>query len=276
MKEFEVAVDFPLDHWPYLHPNMKKNATTFFLGSDSEELFEHNSKLLSDDWMYKHTPVEYRFNSDGLRMDKNISEVVQNDYFLFSGTSFGMGLGINLEDTIPYKISKKINMDFVNFTGTTFSNKLQTLSFFNFLKSDLPLPKVLIMDWAPIKAYSFMSENKMLYYCGKHLAKEYSEHYKAFKILKETDAFLIESTINRNMVMATCKRLGIKYVEISLWKDEFTFKNNLPLIDVDIKKDDINYTYGRDIRIDDTGVYHMGHPGVGIHNAAAEKILESL
>ena len=276
MKLLEVVVDFPLDNWPYTHPMMQKNTTSLFLGGDSVELFEINSKLLSDDWMYKHVPVEYRFNNDGLRMDKNISDVIKNDYFLFSGTSFGMCLGINLEDTIPYKISKKLNMDFINFTGTTFSNKLQTISFFNLLKSNLPLPKIIIMDWAPIKAYSFTSNNKMLYYCGKHLAKEYGDHYNAFKLLKDTDTFLMESTINRNMIMSTCKRLGIKYLEISLWKDEFTFENNLPLIDVDEKKGDINYTYGRDIRIDDKGVYHMGHPGVGIHNAAAEKILESL
>jgi hypothetical protein len=276
MKELEVVVDFSVDQWPYLHPMMSKNATLPFLGSDSLELFEHNCKILPNSWLYKDTPVEYRFNSDGLRMDKDVADVVNNDYFLFSGTSFGMGIGINLEDTIPYKISKKLNMDFINFTGTTFSNKLQTLSFFNFLKTDLPLPKILVMDWSPIRAYSYMSNNKMLYYCGKHLAKEYSEQYRAFKLLKDTDTFLVESTINRNMIMATCKRLGIKYLEISLWKDEFTFENNLPLIDVDANKEDLNYTYGRDLRIDDNGVYHLGHPGVGIHNAAAEKILESL
>lgn len=276
MKELEVVVDFPSDHWPYVHPMMQKNTTQFFLGSDSVALFEHNSKLLSDDWMYKHTPIEYRFNSDGLRMDNEISDVVKEDYFLFSGTSFGMGVGISLENSIPYLISKKINMNFINFSGTTFSNKLQTVSFFNFLKTNLPLPKMLIMDWAPIRAYSYMSNDKMLYYCGKHLAKEYVEQYRAFKLLKNTDTFLIESTINRSMVMATCKRLGIKYLEISLWKDEFTFENELPLIDVDAKKEDINYTYGRDLRIDDNGVYHLGHPGIGIHNAAAEKILESL
>ncbi len=272
----DVIVDYPADRWPYSNPVMIQNSTQKFLGTDNLELYNSNLETLPDDWMYRTTTVEYRINNDGLRMDNEISDVIQNDYLYFSGTSFGMGVGINLEDSLPYKLSKKLNTGFINSSGTSFSNKLQTINFFNFLKKDLPLPKVVVFDWAPLRAYSFMSDNKMLYYCGKHLAKSYDVQYKAFKLLKDTDTFLMESTVNRNMVMTTCKRLGIKYVDISFWKDSFAFENNIPLIDIDAKKEDLNYTYSRDVHVGESGDYYFNHPGVGLHNEAAENILERL
>ena len=271
-----VVVDYPADRWPYSNPVMIQNSTQKFLGTDSQVLFESNLEILPSEWMYRDLVIEYRINKDGLRMDNEIKDVVHQDYLYFSGTSFGMGVGVNLEDTIPYKIGKALNLNFINSSGTTFSNKVQTINFFNFLKKDIPLPKLVIFDWAPLRAYSFMANNKMLYYCGKHLAKDYENQYRAFKLLRDTDTFLMESTVNRNMIMTTCKRLGIKYLEVSFWKDEFTFDNNLPLIDVDLKKDDLNYTYSRDVNVGNIGEYYFNHPGVGLHNEAVEKILERL
>lgn len=125
------------------HP---QNHNVLFSGSDTEELFTENLKTKPNDWYYRTNQISYVRNINGHRC-KNIEEIDLDNYILFAGCSHTEGIGLKLEDTYPYLLSKKMNCDYYNLSigGTgvdTLSYNLVTW----FAKIKKP-PKLLIVQW---------------------------------------------------------------------------------------------------------------------------------
>jgi hypothetical protein len=125
------------------HP---QNHNVLFSGSDTEELFTKNLKTKPNDWYYRTNQISYVRNINGHRC-KNIEEIDLDNYILFAGCSHTEGIGLKLEDTYPYLLSKKMNCDYYNLSigGTgvdTLSYNLVTW----FAKIKKP-PKLLIVQW---------------------------------------------------------------------------------------------------------------------------------
>jgi hypothetical protein len=77
------------------------------------------------------------------------------------------------------------------------------------------------------------------------------------------------------MLIGTCKRLGIKLIELSFQiNDRLLQDDTIIAIDSEYKNGDINYYLARDIRIHN-GQY-SGHPGKGIHQEITDKVLYRL
>jgi hypothetical protein len=274
MAILETTIERDIDVWPYIHSSMPKSSRLEFYGADSQELYNRNLKYLPTDWRYTNQKIEYNFNNLNLRMRKDIDEV-EDRYILFSGTSFGMGVGIDENDRFSEQVSIKLGKDFINCCGPSFTIKAQAISFFNFLKSGLNLPKIFVIEYPPSYAYTYYSDNSFLFYYSKNIPNGNSNHLAAYKHLLETDFFLQESNLYRTMIKSTCFRLGIKFVELSFHKtDNFIISNNISIVDTEDNNTDINYCYARDLR-QHQGQY-AGHPGVGIHTAASNLILNSL
>lgn len=87
--------------------------TYHFLDSDDEELFNKNLTTKPQDWFYRNNPITYKMNSLGFRCQE-LSDIDLNDYILFLGDSHTEGLGLHLEHTYPYKVSKKLNKSYFN------------------------------------------------------------------------------------------------------------------------------------------------------------------
>ena len=79
---------------------------------DNEEFFNQNRENLVQ-MGFKETDIEYRFNSDGFRMDMEMSDVPEGSDIYF-GDSTTMGYGANLEDTWAYKHNEMRGGPFVN------------------------------------------------------------------------------------------------------------------------------------------------------------------
>lgn len=273
MEKLDVVIPFNLDAWPYHHPSMPMGQALDYYGTDTKPLYQRNLKYLPNNWKYRDEVVSYNFNSSGLRMQQELDTI--KDYILFSGTSYTFGLGINEADRFSNIISNKLNLDFINFAGPTYSVKMQVISFFNLLKSNFILPSVMVIEYPPTCAYTWYENGNFLFTYSKHLPTDYKKHVDAHTSLLATEFHLQEANMFRNMLIGTCKRLGIKLLEVSLFKNEqFAKDNNLLTIDTDTNSDDINFCYGRDIRIQPN--FQSGHPGAGIHNLTANELLKLL
>lgn len=269
--KLETQFKGDLRHWPYTHPSMPSDTYLDYYGTDNQQLYERNLKY-NLDWIYVDKKVKYYFNKQNLRMDKNL-EQVDNDYIYFSGTSYTMGIGINTEDRYSERVSHILNKDFINCSGPTYSIKAQFISFTNFLNTGYKLPKIFVIEYPPSYAYTYYNEEHFLFYYTKNIPEQHNNYLTAYKELLNTDYYVNEALIYRDNIMGTCKRLGIKYCEISFHKQDI-FSKYLHTVDTDTNSDDINYCYGRDLRVDNG--HYSGHPGIGIHKLASDAILNQL
>ena len=95
------------------------STTTLWEDSDTEKNFKKNlripefaEKLRAGGWTENN--IQYRFNSSGFRSDDefNIEDPAPGNIFL--GCSITAGIGLNIEDTWGYKISKQQGGAFYN------------------------------------------------------------------------------------------------------------------------------------------------------------------
>lgn len=269
MLKLNTIINYSYDRWPYVHDTMISGKNNFY-GPDSDKLYQRNLKNLDSSWIYHNKNVEYNFNSLGLRMDKEISEVDRN-YIYFSGTSFSMGIGICSKDRFSELLSKDLSLDFINYSGPTYTIKLQVLSFFNFLKTNQK-PKILVIEYPPSYAYTFFKNNKAIMYYSKHIPD--TEYNIVYEEMLKTDFFEHESEIYRSMLTTLCKESNIQLVELSFHpNDVFSSHEGIIVVDPDsIDVNDINQRYARDVMIQNNTV--SAHPGIGVHEIAYEKIKE--
>jgi hypothetical protein len=89
---------------------------TNFSGSDTDELFANNLKTQPSDWYYRTNTISYIRNKNGHRC-KDIEDIDLNNYILFAGCSHSEGIGLELEKTYPYLISKSLGCDYYNLSS---------------------------------------------------------------------------------------------------------------------------------------------------------------
>lgn len=117
-----------------------------FSGSDTEELYQENLKKQPSNWYYRDKQITYNRNSNGHRC-KEVQDIDLDNYILFSGCSHSEGIGLELENTYPYLISKSLSCDYYNLGlgGTGYDALLHNLiTWFSKVKRK---PKVVIIQW---------------------------------------------------------------------------------------------------------------------------------
>jgi hypothetical protein len=269
MNKLNTVVGFNPVGWPYIHDTMIPDSKLKFYGPDKQELYERNKKYQPDSWIYLKEEISYNFNSHGLRMSKNVEDIDSN-FIYFSGTSFTMGIGINEENRFSELVSKKLSLDFINCAGPTFTTKIQVLSFFNFLKY-YPAPKILVIEYAPSKAYTFFKNNKAISYFSKHIPNtEYNRSYDEFLNNKFLEN---ESSFYRNLLQVLCEKCKIKLVELSFThEDPFVQNTNIEIINIDhFDHLDVDQRFARDLIKINSGF--SAHLGIGIHQYTSNRIL---
>ena len=89
------------------------NVAYKFVGGDSNAQFNKNSAAQPSDWYYHNKTLTYSFNNQGHR-SKNFENIDQDNYILVTGCSHTMGVGLELEKTYPYIVSKELGVDYYN------------------------------------------------------------------------------------------------------------------------------------------------------------------
>lgn len=130
-----------------------------FSGSDREELYEENLKKMPQDWVYRdYKKITYKFNSLGFRCE-DISNLDFDNYVLFTGCSHTEGVGLALEDTYPYQVSKKLGCDYFNLAiGGTGIDILEYNLITWFLKHKKK-PKYVFIQWPDHSRYTGVFPN---------------------------------------------------------------------------------------------------------------------
>lgn len=116
-----------------------------FSGSDTIENYQKQLKVRPADWYYRDIEISYIRNSVGHRCI-DISQLDFDNYIMFAGCSFTEGIGLELEKTYPYLLSKKLNCDYYNVAlgGTGVDAIIHNLTIWiNTYKK----PKLLIVQW---------------------------------------------------------------------------------------------------------------------------------
>jgi hypothetical protein len=248
-----LSNDIDPQGWPIVHSSMKPNQYLEFYGTDIKEKI---------DPLWKGNPISYKFNSLGLRMNKEISDV-DKDFMVTFGCSHTVGVGLPLDDTWPSLVSKESGIDYINSAIVGSSIKLNAINFFNMLNYVERLPKAVIFAWPSSTRYCFFHDQKFVFYLPNYITD--SETYKKFtdsyKSLLMTDFNVTESAMYRHMIKTTCNRLGIKYIDFSFdQNDEFTIKEKVAIIKPVLPN------YARD----------GSHFGTAFHRLAADLVKKSL
>jgi len=119
---------------------------SLFSGSDTEELYTQNLKSKSNDWYYRTNQIRYIRNSNGHRC-KEIKDINLSNYILYAGCSHTEGIGLELEKTYPYLLSKSLSCDYYNLGlgGSGIDVLLHNLIvWFGTVKQK---PKLVIIQW---------------------------------------------------------------------------------------------------------------------------------
>jgi len=122
------------------------NTTLKFIGGDSEKQFIQAIEKMPKDWYYNNTEILYNYNNLGHRC-KNFEDLDQDNYILFIGCSHTMGVGLELEKTYPYLLSKSLSCDYYNLGmgGSGIDVLLHNLIvWFGTVKQK---PKLVIIQW---------------------------------------------------------------------------------------------------------------------------------
>lgn len=123
------------------------NTVLKFCGSDNEDRFNKNLKTQPKDWYYRNVDITYEYNENGHRC-KNISEIDLDNYILFSGCSYVEGIGLALENTLPYLMSSELNMDYYNLALGGSGIDTMTYNLIQWFNNVKKLPKAVIIIWS--------------------------------------------------------------------------------------------------------------------------------
>jgi len=224
-----------------------------FCGSDTEELFNKNLKTKPIDWYYRNNPITYQRNNYGHRC-KNIEEINLNNYFLVIGCSHTEGIGLYLEDTYSYLLSKEINYDYYNLAlGGTGIDILQynLLTWYNKIQQK---PKFIVLQNPNNNRFSVIKEE----YIENHGAWIKNKEINDFIILgDQIDYFNSKCEFAKKVIKNTIKDVPIIELTFHMAKKNSQEDETIQIYNIDRARDDL----------------HMGNL---THRQTANKILKKV
>ncbi len=208
-------------------------------GFDTKEWYDINFKSQSKNWKYLNDTVTYNRNSTGHRSNEfNSTE----PYLLFAGCSLTVGSAVKLEETYPYLVAKKYNINYYNLAVEGAGIDLVCYNIATWLDRN-PKPVKIIVQW-PEVCRSFRVKNKDVIPFGLWSDttlknnKELKKDLDNFNSVVHTDYFNHFGDMLKLTTRNLCKTANIELIEI----DKF-----------------LSIDYGRDLK----------HPGTNSHSALA-------
>jgi len=134
--------------------------TVLHLGSDDIDNLEKRLQEEDNDWYYRNIEIKYTFNEYGHRC-KSPEEINLKNYILFVGCSHTVGVGLELEKTYPYLLSKKMNLDYYNLgvSGSGIDTLSHNLSIWI---NKFGHPNILIVQWPTIDRYACVNPPNLI------------------------------------------------------------------------------------------------------------------
>lgn len=240
--------------------NLPKNIT--FVFTDSEDLFELNCRIRKN-WVWKDRLFGYQFNSLGYRMNKEVETVDFDNYFAFFGCSHTVGIGLPLEETFAYRISREHKVDYVNGAVGGASSDFVFYNFTHFISSVPKMPKVVVINWPDLNRMCVNdSTNTIRFYCPAMThGISFDKVYKIYML--EHNQQLFKLKYQRQIIQELCKSKGIQLFEFTTGQSiQHEFSEQFP--DIKLAQpyypgDPIDVAFGRDITKENTGHFGISH-----------------
>ena len=128
------------------------NSTVNFVGGDSKQEFNKNAPNQPHDWYYHDKKLTYSFNNQGHR-SKNFEDIDQDNYILFTGCSHTVGVGLELEKTYPYIVSKELGVDYYNLAVPATGIDVVEYNLLTWFFTVTKKPKLIIAQWLDHSRY---------------------------------------------------------------------------------------------------------------------------
>lgn len=128
------------------------NTQMMFTGGDSEEQFEKHKQSQPPDWYYNNTQIVYSYNSYGHR-SRDLKDIDLDNYVLFTGCSHTAGIGLELEKTYPYLVSKELKCDYYNLAIPATGIDVLEYNLLTWFAKVKKKPKTVFIQWPDYSRY---------------------------------------------------------------------------------------------------------------------------
>lgn len=259
------------------------NETLNYFMIDSEKSFQENRERFGPSWHWYDREIIYKINELGYRM-KNIDEVDFDNYILFLGCSYCFGLGLPVEDTYSYQISKSLNIDYVNagMCGTGID-----LTYYNFIKLiasvDNKTPKYVVVNWPDSARACYweddvnnIKESGFSFFLPQYTHNKNSVWVKSYQEFI-TNQSHIEKRFDfyRSSIKTICDIFNIKYYEFTCTDDprysELGIHNYGHGKNTDTGLDPYSLNHSRNLAWSND--HYISHPGPKINEKISEDFL---
>lgn len=227
-------------------PDSKKGSFNYY-EPDGEEVFKKNKLIYGEAWSdYWNTyPVTYDLNSLGYRM-KEITEINQKNYVVVLGCSHTFGLGLPLEETWSYKLSKHLQCDLVNGAAPGSSNELILINLIRIL-ANLEKPKLVVINWTQVHRKLFWDGDSLVFHLPQCYIGRDRTTYKNVKnwftelkwensyndyLYNEREVYSAFYEL-KNQVTSICKLYGVPLQMLSHFKGYDDYQDILKISETD-------------------------------------------
>ena len=204
-----------------------------FTRFDSKTRFLKSLNQKSNNWIYRNSPITYKFNSLGHRNNKEINELDLN-YILFTGCSHTMGVALHKENIYTSVLSKILNIDHYNLglgaSGwDTICYNLKT-----WITTIQSKPKLICINWSNFNRYL---EDYDTYFI------EQGPWSPTFDIdYVESEEFRYKQFESRSNIINLCNSYSIPYIEITCSNDSELPSEIIKLSkSIDLARDDSHF-----------------------------------
>ena len=193
------------------------NKTLNWLISDDESRYIENLKkdyqrLLDNNWIDKQ--ITYKFNSHGFRCE----EFTLDTSIMFLGCSHTCGVGLPIENSWTYLVSKQLNLKMINLgIGGIGPDSAFRLADHYILQLK---PKIVIYLEPPTARFSlFVSQNGIIDFVPSSLISKHYDYYMSWISNDENEK--LNSRKHKLALEAICIKNNIKYIEIDSIENSF-------------------------------------------------------
>lgn len=264
--------------------------------ADSPELWEKNTQQIGRGWYYSKCSIEYNFNELGYRM-MPMSNINWNNYIVFFGCSYTVGVGLALEQTFAYRVSNTLNCDYINASIGGSSPDFVVNNFVHFMSRVEKFPQAVIINWPSIERTFYWNDfyfphfkipNDITTSSLFKRREQWNQSYGEF--VQNSDHIDRRMQFLRETVQLICKTNSITLCECSSYQTEESTWHSMRDIsaailvheqhvrdDLSLKSqwDILHRRWARDIKLYDDG-WIVAHPGFDHQDWMTEHILSTL
>jgi hypothetical protein len=217
---------------PAFYHRILKNKTFYFTEiGDTEELYNKNKQELDSSWTWYDKEITYSFNDHGFRMNKQITDIRLDNYVLFIGCSYTVGVGMSLEHTFAYRIADTLGCDYIN-AGVSFASASHMISQLqHLLLNTEQYPKAIYINWSNVHSIQCWKDNKYFLYAPENSRERTPENDFAYDVIIEhfndSESAIKKTNKCHDMATILCEQYNIPLYSFSSTPHNVKYKHVL-------------------------------------------------